>query len=93
MAEMLGSGDPAFFHSDRDAAEAEHELQVKYDDSFNKDGTRNCYWCEKAFIPQTMVDYPTDGFTWKVCWVCKIPSPFQYKSSPIPATNALGEVR
>ena len=70
MTSILGSGDPAFYYSDRDAAEEEERLQIRYDDSFNNDGTRNCYWCEQAFIPQTMVDFDKDGFAWKVCKGC-----------------------
>ena len=67
MTGILGSGDPAFYHSESDAAEAQRELQIRYDDSFNNDGTRNCYWCEQPFDPETMEDYESDGFTWKVC--------------------------
>ena len=70
MTSILGFGDPAFFHSDREAAEAEHELQVKWEDTFNDDGTRNCYYCERAFIPQTMIDSDRNGFDWKICKGC-----------------------
>ena len=38
MTSILGSGDPAFYHSDRDQAQAEHDLQIKYEDSIFADG-------------------------------------------------------
>ena len=70
MTSLFGFGDNVFFRFERETAEEDRKLQIKYDDSFNNDGTRNCYWCEQAFIPQTMVDFDKDGFAWKVCKGC-----------------------
>ena len=97
MTGILGSGDPAFYYSDRDAAEAEHQAKIEFDDSFNKDGSRKCPDCERSYDPATMYDDERDGFIYKVCGQCmgdghySEKMPIQYESSPIPATNALGE--
>jgi len=64
---ILGGGDPIFNHGDRWAAEEARELQIKFDDHHLSDGRVLCYWCEMPFDPETMEDYESDGFTWKVC--------------------------
>jgi len=99
MTSILGGGDPAFYHGDRDAAEAEKELQIRYEDSFLPNGERVCIGCDLPYDPSTMYDEKDGDFTFKICASCGgagAPSyrltPIQYESTPIPATNALGEI-
>ena len=70
MTSILGSGDPAFYHSDRDQAEAEHELQIKYEDSIFDDGRRSCYDCETVQDGEVMEDWYAEGYIWKLCSSC-----------------------
>ena len=70
MTSILGSGDPAFYHSDRDQAEAERELQIRYEDSFMPNGERICVGCEQPFDPATMYDEVEGGLTFKICGMC-----------------------
>jgi hypothetical protein len=70
VTSILGSGDPAFYHSDRDAAEAERELQIKYEDSIFNDGRRSCYDCENVHDGESMIDWEAEGYVWKLCPSC-----------------------
>ena len=70
MTSILGSGDPAFYHSDRDQAEAERELQIRYEDSFMLNGERICVGCEQPFDPATMYDEKDGKYVFKICAMC-----------------------
>lgn len=70
MTSILGSGDPAFYNSDRDAAEAEHKLQIQWEDSFFEGGKRSCWGCETVQDGSVMTDWENEGFVWKLCGSC-----------------------
>ena len=70
MTSILGSGDPAFYHSDRDAAEAERELQIAWEDLQYPNGEVGCRDCEQPFDPATMYDEVEGGLTFKICGMC-----------------------
>lgn len=70
MTSILGSGDPAFYHSEAQQAEVQRELQSKHDDMILSDGRVLCYWCEEPHDLAEMSDYERDGFVWKVCVDC-----------------------
>lgn len=69
MTSILGSGDPVFY-GENAQAEAKHELQIRFEDTFNDDGTRMCVDCERNFIPETMENREEDGYIWKICKEC-----------------------
>ena len=71
------TGDPIFYNGDKWAAEAERETQIRYDDSFNKDGTRNCVGCEKVIEEPhpLLVLNPDDEKWWPHCDDCKPANP------------------
>ena len=70
MTSILGSGDPAFYHSDSDAIEEERNLQIKYEDSIFADGRRSCYDCETVQDGEVMEDWYAEGYIWKLCSSC-----------------------
>ena len=70
MISILGSGDPAFYHSDRDQAEAERELQIQWEDLQYANGEVGCRDCERPFDPSTMYDEVEGGLTFKICGMC-----------------------
>jgi len=56
---------------DPDTDKEYHDILVRYEDSFTKDGTeRYCRYCEGIFNPDEMTDYPEAGFIFKVCKEC-----------------------
>ena len=63
-------GDPAFHYSDRDQAEEERNLQIKYEDSIFADGRRSCYDCETVQDGEVMEDWYAEGYIWKLCSSC-----------------------
>ena len=69
MTSILGSDDPVFYQEAQEE-EAARDLQIRFDDSHNKDGSVNCVGCERPFDPKTMNDYEEDGYIWKECGVC-----------------------
>ena len=71
MTSILGSGgDPAFYHSDRDQAQAEHDLQIQWEDLQYANGEVGCRTCEQPFDPKTMYDEVEGGLTFKICAMC-----------------------
>lgn len=70
MTSILGSGDPAFYNSDRDQAEAERELQIQWEDLQYANGEVGCRACEQPFDPKTMYDEVEGGLTFKICAIC-----------------------
>ena len=64
------TGDSIFYNGDRWAAEAEYEKQIRNDDTYNNDGTRNCVGCEKVITYAYLV-IDEDGHSWPYCDDCK----------------------
>ena len=84
------NADPAFYRGERENAEEERRLQIKYEDTFwelNGVLHRQCIGCETWHKPEKMKDRLEDGFVWKVCSECE---PI-VNAVPVTHLNAMGE--